>query len=294
MNTEHNNPIATTDEERFVVGRSSFGFFHDNPARCDSGAILLCMSGTARVSINLHTGAVQEHTLMLLLPGAILMFSEVSDDFRLAYCAFSRDLFAEASFRLDPSFFHFLSDNPITERLDDGGKGADIWLQMAAYTYADRENMFRNTIIKNRLQNVFLEIYDKIQRNISRRQSGGSNNRQQELFRRFISLVHDHCYAQREVAFYADKLCITTRYLSTVIRNVASKTPKEIIDRMVLLEIKVLLQSTDLSVSEIADRMRFPDQSYLGRYFKKHTGLSPTLYRNRRWDDALAVGTDRA
>ena len=56
---------------------------------------------------------------------------------------------------------------------------------------------------------------------------------------------------------------------------------------MVLLEIKVLLQSTDLSVSEIADWLRFPDQSYLGRYFKKHTGLSPTQYRNRRWDDSF-------
>lgn len=287
------NPIATTDEEQFVVGTSSFRFFYDNPARCDSGAIMLCMGGTARVSINLHTGSVREHTLMLLLPGAILLFSEASDDFRIAYCAFSRDLFAEASFRLAPSFFHFLTENPITERLDDGGKGADIWLQMAAYTYADRENMFRNTIIKNRLQNVFLEIYDKIQRNISRRQTGESNNRQQELFRRFISLVHDHCYEQREVAYYADKLCITTRYLSTVIRNVATKSPKEIIDRMVLLEIKVLLQSTDLSVSEIADRMRFPDQSYLGRYFRRHTGLSPTGYRSRRWDDSLAGAADK-
>lgn len=281
------NPITTTDDEQFVVGESSFGFFHNNPARCDSGAILFCQRGTARVTINLHTGAVREHTLMLLLPGAILMFSEVSDDFRITYCAFSRALFAEASFRLDPSFFHFLNENPIAERLDDGGKGADIWLQMAAYTYADRENIFRNTIVKNRLQNVFLEIYDKIQRNINRRQPGEVNNRRRELFLRFISLVHEHCYEQREVAYFADRLCITTRYLSTVVRTVSSRTPKEIIDRMVLLEIKVLLQSTDLSVSEIADRLRFPDQSYLGRYFKKHTGLSSTQYRNRHWDDSF-------
>lgn len=286
------NPIATTDDEQFVVGKSSFGFFHNNPARCDSGAILLCLGGTARVTINLHTGQVREHTLMLLLPGAILMFSDASDDFRIAYCAFSRALFAEASFRLDPSFFHFLNENPITERLDDGGKGADIWLQMAAYTYADRQNIFRNTIIKNRLQNVFLEIYDKIQRNLSRQRTAEGNNRQRELFMRFISLVHEHCCEQREVAYYADKLCITTRYLSTVVGNVSSKTPKEIIDRMVLLEIKVLLQSTDLSVTEIADRLHFPDQSYLGRYFKKRTGLSPTAYRNRRWDDTFAGATE--
>ena len=154
---------------------------------------------------------------------------------------------------------------------------------MAAYTYRDRSNMFRNTIIKNRLQNVLLEFYDKMQRmNAHKRRVPESTTRQTDLFHRFVALVHEHCTREREVTFYADKLCISTRYLSTIVRNISHSSAKEFIDRSVVLEIKVLLQSTDLSVQEIAYRLRFPDQSYLGRFFKKHTGESPTEFRNSK------------
>ena len=84
------------------------------------------------------------------------------------------------------------------------------------------------------------------------------------------------------MVFYADRLCISTRYLSTIIRSVAHSTAKEFIDRSVVLEIKMLLESTELSVQEIAYRLHFPDQSYLGRFFKKHTGVSPTEFRNAK------------
>ena len=162
-------------------------------------------------------------------------------------------------------------------------EGASIWFQMAGYTYRDRDNMFRNTIIRNRLQNVLLEAFDKMQRFGSRRQAvSETTTRQTELFHRFVSLVHENCAHEREVTFYADRLCISTRYLSTIVRSIAHTTAKEFIDRSVILEIKMLLQSTDLSVQEIAYRLHFPDQSYLGRFFKKHTGESPTEYRNTK------------
>jgi len=70
-------------------------------------------------------------------------------------------------------------------------------------------------------------------------------------------------------------------YLSTVIQNVTNTTAKSIIDKHVILEIKVLLKSTNLSVQEISNQLCFPDQSFFGRYFKKHTGLSPLQYRNQ-------------
>lgn len=273
------NPIAIASDEHFVVGESDFRAFYNNPSRSECGAFLLVTSGSAGVTINLHGNTVGVNTVMLLLPGSILMFTDASADFRISYCAFSRDLFAEAGFRLDPSFFRFLGENPILVRNEGNVKGAEGWLQMAAYIYNDRENIFRNTIMKNRLQNIFLEMYDKLQRNM-KCQSQEGTNRQLELFHKFIGLVHEHCMVQREVSFYADLLCITTRYLSAIVRNVAHESAKEIIDRMVLMEIKVLLQSTDLSIQEIAYRLHFPDQSYFGRYFRKHTGKSPTEYRS--------------
>lgn len=277
------NPLVTSPEEQFVVRESDFAFFSNYACRCESGAILFCRSGSATASVNQYKGAMQRNTLVFLLPGSVLMLTDRTEDFRVTYCAFSRDLFAEAGFRLEPAFFQALRERPIVyppARIVDG---AVTWFQMAAYTYRDRGNMFRNTIIKNRLQNVLLEIYDKLKRfGAKQHRTPDTTTRQTELFHRFVGLVHEYASEQREVAFYADKLCISTRYLSTIVRSVAHTSAKAFIDHAVMLEIKMLLQSTDLSVQEIAYRLHFPDQSYLGRYFKKHSGEAPTEYRNTK------------
>lgn len=277
------NPIITTPEEQFVVGESDFSFFSNHACRCESGALLFCRNGHAKAGVNQIQGEVRRNTLLVLLPGWVLTLNDRSEDFRASFCAFSRDLFAEAAFRLDPSFFRELGMNPISYPPARIVEGISIWFQMAAHTYRDRNNMFRNTIIRNRLQNVLLEFYDKMQRlNAQKRRVPEATTRQTDLFHRFVALVHEHCAREREVTFYADRLCISTRYLSTIVRNISHGSAKEFIDRAVVLEIKVMLQSTDLSVQEIAYRLRFPDQSYLGRFFKKHTGESPTEYRNSK------------
>lgn len=276
------NPIMTTPEEQFVVGDTDLRYFEEHSCRTEGGAILFCRRGSATVTVDQLRDRVTRDTLLLLLPGSILHLNERTDDFRVRFCAFSLELFSEAAYRLDPSFFHILHEHAIIRLPDLIIEGVRNWFQMAAYTYRDRGNIFRNTIIRNRLQNVLLEAFDKTQRFAPDVHSQTGTTRQADLFQRFVALVHEHCTEQREVAFYADRLCISTRYLSTIIRSVAHSTAKEFIDRSVVLEIKMLLGSTELSVQEIAYRLHFPDQSYLGRFFKKHTGVSPTEFRNAK------------
>lgn len=276
------NPIMTTPEEQFVVGDTDLRYFEEHSCRTEGGAILFCRRGSATVTVDQLRDRVTRDTLLLLLPGSILHLNERTDDFRVRFCAFSLELFSEAAYRLDPSFFHILHEHAIIRLPDRIIEGVRNWFQMASYTYRDRGNIFRNTIIRNRLQNVLLEVFDKTQRFAPDVHSQTGTTRQADLFQRFVALVHEHCTEQREVAFYADRLCISTRYLSTIIRSVAHSTAKEFIDRSVVLEIKMLLGSTELSVQEIAYRLHFPDQSYLGRFFKKHTGVSPTEFRNAK------------
>lgn len=276
------NPIMTTPEEQFVVGDTDLRYFEEHSCRTEGGAILFCRRGSATVTVDQLRDRVTRDTLLQLLPGSILHLNERTDDFRVRFCAFSLELFSEAAYRLDPSFFHILHEHAIIRLPDRIIEGVRNWFQMASYTYRDRGNIFRNTIIRNRLQNVLLEAFDKTQRFAPDVHSQTGTTRQADLFQRFVALVHEHCTEQREVAFYADRLCISTRYLSTIIRSVAHSTAKEFIDRSVVLEIKMLLGSTELSVQEIAYRLHFPDQSYLGRFFKKHTGVSPTEFRNAK------------
>lgn len=277
------NPLLTSAEEQFIVGDSDFSYFGQNAYRLEGCAILFCREGAAEVMVDQYQGRLQRNTTVLLLPGTFLLFLDRSEDFRSAFCTFSRDLFLEAAFRLDPGFFEAVHRHPIStppQRIVDG---TNIWFQMMDYNYRDRQNIYRNTIVKNRLQNVLLEIYDKMQRLVSKESSSNeATTRQTELFQRFAALVHEFCSKEREVAFYADRLCISTRYLSTIVRSVAHTSAKEFIDRSVMLEIRMMLRSTDLSVQEIAYRLKFPDQSYLGRFFKKHAGESPTEYRNAK------------
>ncbi|CDC97130.1 dNA-binding domain-containing protein AraC-type [Alistipes sp. CAG:268] len=276
------NPIMTTPEEQFVVGDTDLRYFEEHSCRTEGGAILFCRRGSATVTVDQLHDRITRDTLLLLLPGSILHLNERTDDFRVRFCAFSIELFSEAAYRLDPSFFHILHDHAVIRLPDRIVEAVRNWFQMASYTYRDRDNIFRNTIIRNRLQNVLLEAFDKTRRFAPDVHPQSGTTRQADLFQHFVALVHEHCTEQREVAFYADQLCISTRYLSTIVRSVAHSTAKEFIDRSVVLEIKMLLESTELSVQEIAYRLHFPDQSYLGRFFKKHTGVSPTEFRNAK------------
>lgn len=108
-----------------------------------------------------------------------------------------------------------------------------------------------------------------------------SYTRKDEIFHHFLSLVNTHIQQHRDVLFYTNKLCITPRYLRKIAKeNSLYESPKVIIDKRLIIEIKVLLQSTKFSIQEIADNLNFPDASYLSRYFKMNCDITLTKYRN--------------
>lgn len=96
----------------------------------------------------------------------------------------------------------------------------------------------------------------------------------------FLSLAKEHYKEQRGVKFYADKLCITPKYLSFLIKERSGKSCNEWIDDYVVLEAKALLKSTNMTIQQIADELNFPSQSFFGKYFKRIVELSPKEYRN--------------
>ena len=103
--------------------------------------------------------------------------------------------------------------------------------------------------------------------------------RKDELFELFIRTVGEHYKQQRSVAFYADKLCLTPKHLSNVIKELTGKSASQWIDDYVVLEAKTLLKSTNLTILQISEELHFANQSFFGKYFKQHTGLSPMRYR---------------
>jgi len=153
-------------------------------------------------------------------------------------------------------------------------------MDMAELIHKERRNKYVDIMQRNFLQNYMVYVLEYVQPFLN--QTTSKYNRRQQLFHRFISLLYTHCRQHHDIAFYAKHLCITSRYLYDItVECSPNLSPKQLIDKQLLLEIKTFLYSSDLTVTEIAYQLNLPDQSYLCRYFKRHTGISPTEYRRQ-------------
>lgn len=244
------------------------------------GFVLCSMSGKAAITIGIQDYQITENTELIILPGTTFGFINTSPDFAAKVFTFSKELYDNVILRLGASFSRYLRDTPFytypegSELLEK----VQCWMNMAKIVQ-EESNDFKGLMEKNFLQNYIFFLYDKCKLYFSH--LVGTYTRKQEKFHQFMSLLDTHINEHRDVLFYADKLCITPRYLRKItMENVLSESPKAIIDKRLIVEIKVLLQSTELSIQEIADKLNFPDQSYLSRYFKLNAGITPTEYRN--------------
>lgn len=274
------NPLNATLYEPFIADTCNLGRLKNRLCKLEGGTILFCLSGWAQLTIDLKKHEVVKNTQIVLLPNTVVSLDGMSDDFKVSLFAFHGEMFREACLRFNTSFFRFLKENPCYTIPDEYTKSIYGLMDAVNCIYADVDNRFRYQIARNHLQSFLLDVYDKCYRFFPPQEIEGGGDRQRQLFEKFIAMVHENCLTEREVTFYADKLCISTKYLTGICKNVTGDSAKKIIDNFSMLEIKVMLQGTELNIQEIADRMQFPDQSYLGRYFKRLEGISPIEYRN--------------
>ncbi len=107
-----------------------------------------------------------------------------------------------------------------------------------------------------------------------------ATSRGRMVFEQFIRLAGEYHTQYRNVGFYADKLCLTPKYLSKLIKTASGKSAPEWIDSFVIMEAMNLLKYSDISIKEIVYRLNFPNQSVFYKFFKSRTGMTPTEYRN--------------
>ena len=110
----------------------------------------------------------------------------------------------------------------------------------------------------------------------------GVSVRLDEYFHRFLHELSQHYLERRSVSFYADRLCISSRYLTTIVRRVSGMSVSEWMNRYIMMEAKYLLKYTEMSIQEIAYKLSFPNQSFFGKYFKQHTGMAPSAFRSQQ------------
>jgi AraC-like DNA-binding protein len=144
---------------------------------------------------------------------------------------------------------------------------------------SNREN--KREILRSLLTSFIYVIIDAWTRQLSNADINESRSaaRVNGVFERFMALVTEYHNTERGMAFYADKLCLTPKYLSKLVKQSSGRSAPDWIDAFVILEAKNMLKYSDMAVKEIVYALHFPNQSAFYKFFKANTGQTPTEYR---------------
>ncbi|BEG98473.1 helix-turn-helix domain-containing protein [Bacteroides sedimenti] len=250
------------------------------PSRIDLCVFCIPLTGYARVGINLKDYYFKKNDLALIMPRQIIQLYEKSDDFAGIFFALSNDFMNEIAVNLEKklSIFLYIKDNPHTTLSDQEVLSIMEYHSFLWEKVKDKENDYRKEIAKNLLRALVFEVYSIFDSHLPVKRF---QSRREELFESFLILVSENFQKERSVSFYAERLFLTPKHLSRVVREASGRSASEWIDEQVILEAKVRLKSSLFTVQEIADKLRFPNQSFFGKYFKQHTGMSPSEYRKK-------------
>ena len=194
------------------------------------------------------------------------------------YFELSVALTDETTYTSGGAFFDWLYEYPVFRIPDDRKKDMEIWLMMMDWIEVNTIGKYRNQMLRNLWQNFFLGLESVLSHRLTDHGIKTISSAR-KLFDGFCRLLSENCRRYHDVKFYADKLCITPYYLFCITQRIFAVSPKELIDRQIVMEIKALLTSTEMTVKEIAEEYNFESSSYLGRYFRRHTGMTPSEYR---------------
>lgn len=266
------------EESQFIFKDTDLGMLHGRPFVSHGGAVVLCTKGNATVTVDAKRYELHPDMQLIMLPDSTLRIDRAGDGFRVLFCYFSRRILDDVTLHIDPAFLMHLSTSPVYRHSPTSVGFVAGTLSLLSAVYADEQNAFRTAMATNLLRNIFLNACDKRKRKYGKT-GMAEYGRKEDLFGRFIDLIIGNSARHRDVEFYADRLCISKRYLAAITRRITGDTPKETIDKHVVQEIKMTLAFSDLSLGQLAERFGFPDQSYMGRYFKRYTGFSLSEYR---------------
>ena len=249
------------------------------PSRIKIAAFAICLSGSIRISINLEEYVITKNSLVVILPDQIVQQHEQSDDFKGLYLGISREFIDNTitSMKNLLSAFFYIKQHPRTPLSNEELENLVEYHNILWKRIKVKDHSYQREVIQSILLSLFYDVCNIFRQHESQRTNKVS--RKEELFEMFILTVMEHYKSERSVTFYADKLCITPKYLSFIAKEVSGVTAGDWINQYVILEAKALLKFTRMSIQEIANTLNFPNQSFFGKYFKHHTGLSPKEYR---------------
>ena len=174
------------------------------------------------------------------------------------------------------SLFLFARSHPVMSLEQKEIDTFKAYFNVIKQRLGDKSNHFHKDLIRTLLLAMFYDLSNIIYRV---QNNDRPRSRAESIFLDFIRMVEKNCRTERRVGWYAQQLSMTPKSLTECVKQISQRTPNEWIENYVSLELRVQLKNSNKSIKEIANEMHFPDQSLMGKYFKKIVGLTPLQYR---------------
>lgn len=255
--------------------------------------IFVVKSGSISFAVNMERIGLTANKMLISGPNSIITVDPDSIDDLEAYALFVSDEFMH-----DLNFEVVILNNlPIaSNRSPVFNLDAESVSHLAAYmelldmnvrrNSADGDDLFAKSISRSLLTAALYQIMiitmhrrvDTIEEEIL--EPSRPRSRRVLYTHEFVRLVRKHFRMEHSVRFYANKLCISPKYLSLVVKETSGRTAAEIIDEYLLLEAKNMLRFSGKNIQQVAYELNFSNQSSFGKYFKHLTGMSPSEFQN--------------
>ncbi len=250
------------------------------PTTIGDFSAMIMMSGEATVSIDMHDYEIRPDAIVFFNPNSVITTLKCSADATAYFLAFSKSFVNDVQIDLAtslPIYMRFGKAPVLQVSPSDVAEIRQLFQLIKTMLSSDKER-YRHEIIRTLFTTAFYIITELSSR------EGRSSPRQGRadiLFEQFMVLLQEHSKMERNVSFYAGELHITPKYLSAVVKDVSGKTAARWIDESVIVQAKTLLKYSGLSIQEIAYQLNFSTQSFFGKYFKQHTGTSPSRFKRK-------------
>lgn len=248
-----------------------------HPYKFSATSSIFVKKGTCMADIDLVNHTITAPCIVNIRNSQILQVKEVSDDFQASFIVMS-NRFIDNLFLMLKECPHFTMAlrHRIVNVPEQYLPAFENQIKLMSRIAEDETNPYGYQAQILSISSFFFHTAYKCYATIEEAYLKNRNR----ILEQFMTLVQQHFKTERFLDFYAEKLGVTSRHLSRTVKSLTGITAVEWIERYVVLEAKVLLKSTNLSVQQIADELNFPSQSFFGKYFRKNMGMSPTSFRN--------------
>lgn len=255
------------------------------PSRLNALIIGVGTEGETSLTSNLQEFRLKKDSLFIFSPKHTLQVQS-NNRFKAHLIVIAPDFLKRINIdtkRMMPLFLQFGS-LPCMELTHAESQSLRSFISMVEQELKGSETDFSSEIIGGLIAATIYKVGDILTHYLTEHPEVDSpiHNRAEEYFRQFTELLGEHYKHERSVGFYARQLCITPKYLTTLIKRISGKSVSEWIDNYVILEAKTLLKYSNMSVQEIAYYLNFPNQSFFGSYFKRNAGMSPSQYKAKK------------